>query len=63
VLGMTEPTARQLLLALQMQVEVRSATLPASIPGTITMESPAAGSEVARGSVVVLYVEAAKHGS
>lgn len=63
VVGMTEPTAEHVLLALQMRVEVRSATSPTSIPGTITSESPAAGSEVARGSVIVLYVETAKRGS
>ncbi len=63
VVGMTEPQAEQLLLALQMQVEVRSATSPTSIPGTVTSESPAAGSEVARGSVIVLYVDTAKRGS
>jgi len=63
VLGMTAPTAEQLLLALRMQVETRSATSPTSIPGTITKESPAAGSVVARGSVIVLYVETANPGS
>jgi serine/threonine-protein kinase len=63
VLGMTETAAVELLGALQMQVEVRSAASPNIIPGTITSESPAPGSAVSRGSIIVLYVEPVKHGS
>jgi serine/threonine-protein kinase len=63
VVGMTERAAEQLLRSLQMQVEVRSAASPTIIPGTISRESPAAGSEVPRGSIIVVYVEPAKPGS
>jgi beta-lactam-binding protein with PASTA domain len=63
VIGMTESAAEQIIQALQMQVEVRWAASPAATPGTITAESPAPGVKVPRGSLIVLSVEPAKHGS
>ena len=63
VVGMTQSAAEQLLQRLQMQVEVRSAASPTGIPGTITRESPAPGVKVPGGSIIVLSVEPAKHGS
>jgi beta-lactam-binding protein with PASTA domain len=65
VLGMTESQAEQLVLQLQLrvEVEVRSAASPGTALGTITAESPGPGVRVPRGSVIVLYVEYAKHGS
>jgi DNA-directed RNA polymerase specialized sigma24 family protein len=63
VLGMTEGAAEELVQRLQMQVEVRMAASPATVPGTITRESPAPGVKVPRGSTIVLSVEPAKHGS
>jgi beta-lactam-binding protein with PASTA domain len=46
-----------------MHVEVRSAASPAMAQGTIWSESPPPGVRVPRGSVVVVSVEPAKHGS
>jgi beta-lactam-binding protein with PASTA domain len=63
VVGMTESAAEQLLVGLHMQVEVRAAASRAAVPGTITRESPAPGVRVPRGSIIVLSVEPAKHGS
>lgn len=63
VRGMTESAAEQLLLSLHMHVEVLLTTSPTGIPGTITRESPAPGVKVPRGSIIVLSVEPAKHGS
>jgi beta-lactam-binding protein with PASTA domain len=63
VLGMTDSAAQQLLLSLQMRVEVRTAASPGAAPGTITAESPAAGVKVPHGSILVLSVDPAKHGS
>jgi beta-lactam-binding protein with PASTA domain len=63
VAGMTEGAAEEIVQRLQMRVEVRRAASPAMAPGTITRESPAAGVKVPPGSIIVLSVEPAKHGS
>jgi beta-lactam-binding protein with PASTA domain len=63
VVGMTEGAAEELVQRLQLRVEVRTAATPAMAPGTITRESPAPGVKVPAGSIIVLSVEPAKHGS
>jgi beta-lactam-binding protein with PASTA domain len=63
VVGMTQSAAERLFLPLHIQVEVRTAGSPATVPGTVTRQSPAAGSVMPRGSIIVLYVQPAKHGS
>jgi beta-lactam-binding protein with PASTA domain len=63
VVGMTEGAARQVISGLHLRVEVRAAASPTIAAGTIWSESPPTGVRVPRGSIIVLSVGPAKHGS